>query len=52
MTDPGKDLGIQIPKEKLEEICAMYHVRYVSIFGSVVHGDSTPDSDLDVLAGC
>ncbi|MBI4535855.1 MAG: nucleotidyltransferase family protein [Ignavibacteriae bacterium] len=36
-------------RQRLEEICRKYHVRKLSIFGSTLHGDARPDSDLDVL---
>lgn len=33
----------------LEEVCRRYHVRRLSLFGSVLRGDSDAESDLDVL---
>ena len=36
-------------RERLEQVCRKYHVRKLSIFGSTVHGDARPESDLDVL---
>ncbi len=36
-------------RQKLEEVCRKYHVRKLSIFGSTLHGDARPDSDLDIL---
>ncbi len=36
-------------REKLEKVCQAYHVRRLSIFGSTLHGDARPDSDLDIL---
>ena len=42
----------QLLKSKREEIlriAARYGARNVRVFGSVVRGEATPDSDLDVL---
>jgi len=36
-------------RQKIEEVCRKYHVRKLSIFGSTLHGNARPDSDLDVL---
>lgn len=36
-------------RQRLGETCRRYHVRRLSIFGSALHGDARPDSDLDVL---
>ncbi|MBI4535858.1 MAG: nucleotidyltransferase domain-containing protein [Ignavibacteriae bacterium] len=36
-------------QQKLDLICRKYHVRKLSIFGSTLHGEARPDSDLDVL---
>jgi predicted nucleotidyltransferase len=52
----GSDEELTMPFEisdttrvKLEEICRRYHVRKLSIFGSALHGDARPESDLDIL---
>ena len=42
-------LSITVPKEKLTEFCRSNHIRRLALFGSVIHGDLTPESDLDVL---
>ena len=45
-------MPFEIPKatkERIGEICLQYHVRKLSIFGSTLHGDARPDSDLDIL---
>jgi predicted nucleotidyltransferase len=31
------------------EFCRQHHVRRLALFGSAIHGDARPDSDLDVL---
>ncbi|MEW6109236.1 MAG: nucleotidyltransferase family protein [Nitrospirota bacterium] len=41
--------GIEIPKEKIAEFCRRNHIRKLSLFGSVLHGDFRPDSDIDLL---
>ncbi|MFO7890164.1 MAG: nucleotidyltransferase family protein [bacterium] len=38
-----------IPKNKLNEICQKYHIIKISLFGSALHGDLKPDSDIDLL---
>jgi uncharacterized protein len=34
---------------RLEELCRDYQVQKLSVFGSVLHGEDTPGSDLDLL---
>jgi len=41
--------GLEIPAEKLAEICRRYQVREMSIFGSAARGQMRPDSDVDIL---
>jgi predicted nucleotidyltransferase len=40
---------IQIPLERLSDICRRYHVTELSLFGSVLRDDFGPDSDVDML---
>jgi hypothetical protein len=40
---------IEIPTEKLAELCRRHHIRQLSLFGSVLRGDFTDASDIDVL---
>ena len=40
---------IDLPKEKIVEFCKRNHVRKLSLFGSVLHGDFGPESDIDFL---
>ena len=42
-------LSITVPKERLTKFCMSNHIRRLALFGSVIHGDFTPESDLDVL---
>lgn len=41
--------SLNLPMEKIREICRRYHVRELAIFGSAVRGDFRPDSDVDFL---
>ena len=40
---------INIPKEKLAGFCRKYHIRKLSLFGSVLSDEFQPHSDVDVL---
>jgi len=42
-------LSITVPREGLARFCRSNHIRTLALFGSVIHGDLTPESDLDVL---
>jgi predicted nucleotidyltransferase len=39
---------IAIPESTLAEFCQRYHVRKLSLFGSILRGDFRADSDVDV----
>jgi len=39
----------QLSSEQVTEFCRRHHIRKLAVFGSVLHGDARPDSDLDVL---
>ena len=41
--------GIELPKEKIAEFCKRNHIRRLSLFGSFLHSDFKPDSDIDFL---
>lgn len=41
--------GIEIDMDALAEICRRYHVRELSLFGSVLRDDFGDQSDIDVL---
>lgn len=41
--------GITLDAERLREIAQRHGVRELSLFGSLVRGDGTVDSDVDVL---
>lgn len=40
---------INIPKDKLAGFCQKWHVRRLSLFGSVLRDDFRPESDVDIL---
>ncbi len=40
---------ITIDQERLAGFCRQHHVRRLSLFGSVLRDDFSPDSDVDVL---
>ncbi len=40
---------IPIDRGALADFCGRHHVRKLSLFGSVLRQDFTPDSDVDVL---
>ena len=39
----------EMPKEKIEAFCRKHRIRKLSLFGSVLREDFSPDSDVDVL---
>ena len=41
--------NLNIPQGKLAEFCKRNHILKLSLFGSAVRGDYSPESDLDVL---
>jgi len=44
-----RDLVIRILREKKAELAKQYGVRSLSLFGSVVRGEATPASDVDLI---
>lgn len=44
-----KKLAIAIPKEELAQFCQRHHIRKLSLLGSVLRDDFTPESDIDFL---
>ena len=41
--------NITVPPDALEAFCRKWKVRELSVFGSVLRDDFSPDSDVDVL---
>ena len=42
-------MKLKYDNHRLEELCRAYHVKRLAVFGSVLRGDDTPGSDLDLL---
>ena len=42
-------LPIDISKDEIAEFCQRHHIRKLSLFGSVLRDDFTPESDIDFL---
>ncbi|MCI0625882.1 MAG: nucleotidyltransferase family protein [Acidobacteria bacterium] len=40
---------MKLPEQQIGDFCRRHHIRRFAIFGSALHGDQRPDSDLDVL---
>ena len=38
-----------VPHAEIARLCRQYHIRRLAIFGSAIHDDFRPDSDVDVL---
>jgi len=41
--------GISIPQEAVADFCRRHHVKRLSLFGSILRDDFSPQSDIDVL---
>lgn len=39
----------QIPRNIVEDFCRKHHIKKLAVFGSYLHGDFGPDSDIDFL---
>ncbi|MBE7519969.1 MAG: nucleotidyltransferase family protein [Thermoflexaceae bacterium] len=48
-TERLRQLPIRIPMEEVAAFCQRHHIRRLSLFGSVLRDDFTPESDVDVL---
>jgi uncharacterized protein len=44
-----KKLKIEIPEKRLAEFCRINGIQTLSLFGSVLRDDFSPESDIDVL---
>lgn len=44
-----KTLPIDLPEAEIYQFCQQYYIRKLSLFGSVLRDDFTPQSDVDVL---
>ncbi len=41
--------AVAIPLEKIVQLCQEYHIRKLSLFGSILREDFREDSDIDIL---
>ena len=41
--------NIQYYKSDIEIFCRKHHIKKLSLFGSILRGDSGPNSDIDIL---
>jgi hypothetical protein len=41
--------SISIPYQAIAEFCQRNHIRRLALFGSALHGEFGPDSDVDML---
>ncbi len=41
--------AIEIPRDRVAELCRKYQVRELALFGSALSDGFTPDSDVDLL---
>jgi len=40
---------VHLPHDQIADFCRLHHICKLSLFGSVLRDDFTPDSDVDVL---
>ncbi len=40
---------VDVPRAKIAEFCKRNHIRKLALFGSALHGNLRPDSDIDFL---
>ncbi len=45
----SKELGINIPTDRIVDFCHRHHIQKLALFGSVLREDFHADSDIDVL---
>jgi len=41
--------GIELPSDRIADVCRRYDVQELSVFGSASRGDMQPESDIDML---
>jgi hypothetical protein len=41
--------NIEVPVDQISALCKQWHISKLSLFGSVLRDDFTPNSDIDVL---
>lgn len=42
-------MQVEVDRDRLRELCQLYHIRKLSFFGSVLSDALRPDSDIDIL---
>jgi hypothetical protein len=47
--NPPSVLNLNLLQEAIAQFCNRHHIRKLSLFGSVLRGDFTSDSDIDIL---
>jgi predicted nucleotidyltransferase len=45
----SNNIAIRVPGDRIKALCRKYHIVKLSLFGSELHGDSTPGRDVDLL---
>jgi predicted nucleotidyltransferase len=48
-SSPNRPLPIAIPQDQISDFCRRHNIHKLSLFGSVLRQDFTPDSDVDFL---
>jgi predicted nucleotidyltransferase len=43
------DSRIRLNRSQLARFCRRHHIRRLAVFGSAIHGDLRPESDVDML---
>jgi predicted nucleotidyltransferase len=41
--------NVTVPTDRIAALCKKHHIARLFLFGSVIHDDFSPDSDVDVL---
>ena len=44
-------IALNMPQEKIADFCKRNHIRKLSLFGSTLRGDASPESDVDFVVG-
>src|SRR4030042_251413 len=44
-----RKIAIDLPKKEIEKFCKKHHIKKLSLFGSALRDDFSPESDVDVL---
>jgi uncharacterized protein len=49
MPQANREIPVVIKRDEIALLCQQYHIRKLSLFGSVLRDDFRPDSDIDIL---